>query len=449
MIKNNAGIAVPELLLPNDSINMKKWAVIACDQYTSQPEYWEDVAKFVGAAPSMLHIVLPEIYLKDDHVKQFIEDTKANMQEYLASGVFTKLPPGILLTERQMGGVLRKGILLCVDLEEYDFDLSHDPSVRATEKTLLERIPPRIAIREGAAIESPHVMVLMDDVSDSVIGPLHIQRDTFDLLYDFDLMMNGGRIKGYFTSSDKQIRHVLEAIEQLPMHGNMRFCVGDGNHSLATAKAVWMRAKENLSEEEMQNHPLRYALCEFVNIHDDGIQFMPIHRVIFKTTPSVCLQHLVSELNKSGLSAKLVFGRWRGGQEALTGNQIPFLYRESAGNLMFDQQLDPIALGRIQEILDRYVAENENTGIDYIHGDTAFEELSKEYDNLGLYFAPMAKETFFSQVDACGVLPKKSFSMGEAEQKRYYLECRLLCDVQEEQAEETQITEDAPSSQEE
>lgn len=423
---SDIGVRIPEILLPNESINMSKWSVVACDQFSSQREYWEEVARYVGGAPSMLHIVLPEVYLNNDNVDVLIADTKANMKEYIQKDIFVKMPEGIMLTERTMNGVLRKGILLAVDLERYDYRIENKPTVRATEKTLLERIPPRIRIREGASVESPHVMVLMDDVNDTVIGPLHDAKETFDKVYDFDMMMDGGHITGYFTSDEKYIAGLKEALAGLPVHDGMRFCVGDGNHSLATAKTVWDNVKKDLPEYEKENHPLRFALCEFVNIHDDGIQFMPIHRVLFKVTAPSCLQYITDYLNEKGLGTRLVFGRWRGGENMIEKNQIPFLSKESSGNIVLDCDITPAVVACVQEALDNYISSTENSSIDYIHGEKAFEQLSSDYDALGLYFAAIDKATFFETVIDCGVLPKKTFSMGEAEQKRYYLECRKI-----------------------
>ena len=419
------GVKLPKILLPNSDINMSKWSVVACDQFTSQPEYWDKVARFVGTSPSILHIVLPEIYLGRPDVDQMIQDTKSNMEEYISSDIFRELPEGILLTERNMGGVLRKGVLLAVDLEKYDYRIENKPTIRATEKTLLERIPPRVAIRKDAPLESPHVLVLMDDVNDGVIGPLHELKEDFEKVYDFDLMMNGGHITGYYTNDDRIIDQMYEALAALPVHDGMRFCVGDGNHSLATAKTVWDNAKTALTEKERENNPLRYALCEFVNIHDPGIEFMPIHRVLFKVNVSNCLQAVSGHLNESGIDARIVYGHWHM-TDMSNGCQIPFATKDRVGKIELSTKLTPAVIAVVQEALDKYVAETENTSIDYIHGDEAFNELANQYDNLGFYFEPIDKGTFFETVIENGVLPKKTFSMGEAEQKRYYLECRKI-----------------------
>lgn len=433
----NTGVGIPELLLPSLNINMKKWAVIACDQFTSQPDYWMQVERTVGNAPSILHMILPEVYLNYEGLTDNINNINRVMHDYIEKGVLEQLPRGIMLVERVMEGTVRKGLIMTVDLESYDYNAQSKPLIRATEKTLLERIPPRVTIRQEAPLETSHVLAMMDDPRDSVIGPVYKLKDELEKLYDFDLMMNGGRIRGYFVEKQETLDEVMAAMSKLPVRDGMRFCIGDGNHSLAAAKTVWDLAKESLSEEERENHPLRYAMAEFVNIHDEGIDFMPIHRVLFKVSPISVLEFIVERLNKRGAKAKLMFGRWRGGSEALKGNELPFLYREGAGKIVLENKSHPLLLEDVQDILDDYMAANPNSTIDYIHGQDVFEDLAKKYDNLGLYFSPIPKEKFFDTVIDCGVLPKKCFSMGEAEQKRYYIECRLLVKPQEEKQEET------------
>lgn len=450
MDAQNVGVGIPEILLPSLNVNMKKWSVIACDQFTSQPDYWASVEKLVGSAPSILHMILPEVYLNYEGLSDNIANIKTTMNDYIHKGVLEQLPRGIMLTERVMGGTVRKGLVMTVDLEAYDYRAQSRPLVRATEKTLLERIPPRVTIRQEAPIETSHVMILMDDAQDRVIGPLYEKKGELEKMYDFDLMMGGGRLRGYFIENEELLSGTISAMAALPARDGMRFCVGDGNHSLAAAKTVWDLAKENMAEEERQNHPLRYAMCEFVNIHDEGIQFMPIHRVLFKVTPSACVHYIADRLNKRGASAKILFGRWRGGYEAQKGTEIPFLYREGAGRIIVENKKHPLLLEDVQNILDDYIKDNPASSIDYIHGQDAFEEMARAYDNLGLYFPAIPKDKFFSTLIECGVLPKKSFSMGEAEQKRYYVECRMIVKPEEEPAkkEETPAQEETPASQE-
>ncbi|MEI6101887.1 MAG: DUF1015 domain-containing protein, partial [Eubacteriales bacterium] len=309
MDTQNVGVGIPEILLPSLNINMKKWSVIACDQFTSQPEYWQQVEKIVGNAPSILHMILPEVYLNYEGLTDNINNINLVMHDYIEKGILEQLPRGIMLIERIFGNRVRKGLIMMVDLECYDYVAQNKPLIRATEKTLLERIPPRVTIRQEAPLETSHVMALMDDPRDSVIGPVYKLKDELEKLYDFDLMQGGGKIRGYFIENEELLDGVLHALSKLPTRDGMRFCIGDGNHSLAAAKTVWDLAKENMSEEEQQDHPLRYAMCEFVNIQDDGIEFMPIQRVLFKVSPIAALEFIVDRLNKRGAKAKLMFGR--------------------------------------------------------------------------------------------------------------------------------------------
>ncbi|MGI6152876.1 MAG: DUF1015 domain-containing protein [Christensenellaceae bacterium] len=421
------GFTYAELLMPADSVDYHKWAVVACDQFTSQPGYWKQVSKLVGAAPSSLHIVLPEIYLEDDDVSERIHHMKTVMTDYLKDGILVPLKSGLVLTERHIRGRIRKGILLNIDLECYDYDISKKPVVRATESTVLSRIPPRVEIRRGAAIESPHIMLMMDDPEDEIIGSLHMQRGSFEKLYDFDLMMDGGRIEGWFTDNEKVLEKTRGLIEKLPRHDNMLFCVGDGNHSLATAKTIWEEAKKELSPEERQTSPLRYALTEVINLRDRAVEFMPIHRVLFNVNPANCAQYVTDKLNEAGKAARLVFGRWHKETAAENGAfAIPFLYKDGAGKIIIEKPSHPLAVGEVQDILEEYVAQNAQRSIDYIHGDDAFSALSEEYDCIGFYFDALEKSEFFDLIIRCGALPKKTFSLGEAQEKRYYLECRQL-----------------------
>ncbi len=427
------GFIVPEVLLPAEDVNLKKWACVACDQFTSQPEYWAEVEKQVGTAASTLHIMLPEIYLEREDRDDNIAHMKQVMADYLADGVLELLPRGIVLTERHIGGKLRKGILLAMDLEQYSYEAGEKPMIRATEQTVLSRIPPRVKIRRGALVEMPHIMLLIDDEADEVIGGLHMQRGSLKKLYDFELMMDGGRIEGFLADEPKQIQSVVEAIARLPKRDNMLYCVGDGNHSLATAKTIWDEAKKNLSPEQCENHPLRYALCEIINLRDRAVEFMPIHRMLFGVNPSACAQFVVERLKERGRDAKLVFGRWNPATKTDDGNFIiPFIYHDGAGKIIIENPAHPLAVGEVQDILEEYIAQVKNSSIDYIHGDETLIEMGRaKYDAVGFFFDALDKSKFFDLLVQCGVLPKKTFSLGEAEEKRYYMECRMLTEIEE------------------
>ena len=423
------GFVVPEILIPAGDVNLKKWSVVACDQFTSEPEYWQEVEKQVGNSASALHIMLPEIYLNDENVEDNIAHMNKVMQEYIDDGVLVALPPGIMLVERHIGQKVRKGVMLAMDLEQYDFNIDAQPMIRPSEETVLARLPARIKIRNGAVIEMPHIILLIDDPQDAVIGNLHMQRGSLKKIYDFELMMDGGRVEGWLATERKRIREIAFSLAELPRRDNMLYCVGDGNHSLATAKKIWDDAKQYIPESEQLNHPLRYALCEIINLRDRAVEFMPIHRMISGVNPSNCAQFVVERLKGKGRDARLIFGRWNAATKSDTDEGafvIPFLYQNGAGKIIIKNPQHPLAVGEVQDIFEDYVQQNSSASIDYIHGDDSFTQLSKRYDSIGFYFDAIKKEDFFDLVAECGVLPKKSFSIGEAEQKRYYMECRLL-----------------------
>lgn len=434
MIHNSLGIAAPEILIPDEKLNLKKWAVLACDQYTTDSRYWSEVEHQVGSSPSTLHIVLPEIYLGQPDTAERISYAKETMGKYLEDGVLKLLPKGFVLVEREIGGKPRKGLMVAVDLEEYDYDISKRPLIRATEQTLLERIPPRVEIRKGAVLEVPHALLLMDDRNNQVIEPIWERRSSLPKLYDFELMQGGGRIRGYFVNDKALTQQIFDAMQALPTWEGMRFAVGDGNHSLATAKAVWDAQKERMSPEEREESPLRYALVELINLYDEALTFQPIHRVLIKLNPVHCIQYVVDKLNSKGRGARLVFSRKKQSAQVSDAAQtVFFTSKDSAGRIEITQPEHPLAVGELQPILEQYVAENPSVTLEYIHGDAEMEEIATEYDNLGFYMPGMKKEDFFSTIVECGVLPKKSFSLGSADEKRYYMECRLLVRAPEEE----------------
>ena len=430
------GIRVPEILIPDENVNMTKWSVLACDQYTLDKSYWSDVEKYVGGNPSTLHIMLPEVYIDDPSRAERINYIKETMHRYIDDSVLKLLPEGFILVERTINGKQRKGLMAAVDLEKYHYDIAQKPLIRATEQTILERIPPRIEIRRGAIMEMPHVMVLMDDKERSVIEPIYERKKFFPLLYDFDLMGGGGNIKGYFVNDQMLTNDAMYAMMNLPEHDGMKFAVGDGNHSLATAKEVWEREKINLTPVERQNNPLRYALVELLNIHDEAVEFTPIHRVVLGATPPACVQYVVDKLNASGVTAKLVFSRRRQnrmGEEDMNGKRIHFSGKDSVGFINIENPSHPLNAGMIQPILEEFIKDNPSSTLDYVHSMEEFEKLTGEYDNVGFMMPAINKEDFFDTVVKCGVLPKKTFSIGEEKDKRYYLECRLLVEPGEEE----------------
>lgn len=424
------GYQVPRIMMPARNVNLRKWSVVACDQYTAQPSYWDEVARYVGSAPSTLHLILPEAHLGDPELPDRILKMRRTMRSYVENGTVEPLRPGIVLTERSMGGRVRKGLLMAMDLEAYDYDIAARPMIRSSERTVLERIPARVRIRREAWLELPHIILLIDDPADQVVGNVHMERGRLRKLYDTELMMNGGRAEGWLVRDQEDLDGIARGISKLQRHDNMLYCVGDGNHSLATAKTIWDEAKEEMTPEQRARSPLRYALCEVVNLRDPAIEFEPIHRVFFGVNPVELAEYVTARLNEKGRQARLVYER-AGRSRTLPPRiadpfTIPFNYHDGVGRITIGSPEHPLALGEVQPIFDDYVREHRGTSLDYIHGDQAYMDLCDRYDTMGFFFAPMRKEDFFETVVRCGVLPKKTFSIGEPDEKRYYLESRLL-----------------------
>ncbi len=390
-------IKIPQILLPANA-DMTRWAVNACDQFTSDNAYWEAVDAFVGAAPSALRLIFPEIYLKDNP-QQRIKDINVNMQSYLSNGVFKQLEEGFVLVERTTQSGTRTGIVLAIDLEDYDFKVGSKALIRSTEATILERIPPRVKIRENAPIELPHVMLLYNDKTNSVLKKVKRGR----VLYDFDLNMGGGHAKGTFIDNPQDIAQAFYSLAENTDYGNgenLLFAVGDGNHSLATAKTCWENVKRTLPKEEQQNHPARFALCEAVNIYDPALCFEPIHRLV-KTDKA---EEFVRGYNPVGGGSASVVVNGKKTAVAFNGN-VPEGIRQ----------------------LDEYIAYfiNKNGGeVDYIHGESELIALSSM--GVGVILPAIGKDDFFRLIVTGGNLPRKTFSMGEGNEKRYYIEAKAI-----------------------
>ena len=423
------GFHIPEIMVPKDGTDYYKWAVVACDQYTSEPEYWEEVEKIVGDAPSTLRLMLPEIFLDKPGEAEKIAAIREAMAKYMADGTLQTLAPGAMLIKRTAEGRSRLGLVIATDLEAYDFNKGSKSLTRATEGTVIERIPPRLRIREGAPIELPHIMILIDDPEHSVIEPLVNAKK--EVIYDTDLMMNGGHITGSYIE-EKELDGAKAALSALYDKaeaqygaGNVIFqAMGDGNHSLATAKTAWENLKKTLTPEEAKNHPARYALCEIENIHDEGIVFEPIHRVIFAKEGQkgmAMVEHLLELLNKQNGKAYLSNEAAPEGAFA-----IPYITGEQKGNIIIEQPSNKLEVGALQNALDIMVKEEKCCDIDYIHGTAAVNKLATQDGNAGFMLPPMDKFMLFPAVAADGALPRKTFSMGEANEKRYYIESRLI-----------------------
>ena len=409
------------ILLPKD-VDMTKWSVVACDQYTSEPEYWKEVEKEVGSSPSALNLILPELYLENTDVDDRIKKINKTMEEYLDEGIFNEYKDTMIYLERtQKEGKLIEGLMAMVDLEDYSYEKGSQTLIRATEKTAIERIPPRLKVRENASLELPHIMILIDDEKKNIIENLKDKVTSEDVVYDFDLMENGGHIKGY-NLSDEVINGIESGLENLMNKdyfekkynvkdkGVLLFAMGDGNHSLATAKVNYENLKKTMSEEEYLNNPARYALVEVVNLHSSALEFEPIHRVIFNAD----INNLVEELHK-----------YYDINEDGDGEYFELVTKDFDKRLYISNPKSNIAVGSIQMFLDDYLKEHSGK-LDYIHGDEITRSMGSEEGNVGILFEVMPKEKLFRTVILDGTLPRKTFSMGHSYDKRYYLEARKI-----------------------
>jgi hypothetical protein len=436
MFENKIGVLVPNVMLPPKGTDFSKWAVVACDQFTSQPEYWEAARKFIGDAPTTLDLFLPEAYLGKEGEAERIATIRKNMREYMAKGILETKPQGFVLVKRSVAGNTRWGLVMALDLECYDYNKGATTLIRATEGTIVERIPPRLRIREGAPLELPHILVLIDDPKRTVIEPLAAKAEALDKLYDTDLMLDGGHITGWLVDGEKDIQGAIDAMEVLTDadafhakygdHAPLLFAMGDGNHSFATAKANWEKVKATLTPEEQKDHPARYALVEVENVHDDGIVFEPIHRVLFGIGGMEGAEKLLEKLKAQNGDAKIVLSddmpKASGGEV----HTIPFCTGKTFGAFVVEKPAAQLAVGTLQNAIDALLKETEGAEVDYIHGEAVVRDLAAKPDTMGFLLPAMQKSELFPTVVFDGALPRKTFSMGEANEKRYYLECRKI-----------------------
>ncbi|MFZ5860579.1 MAG: DUF1015 domain-containing protein [Spirochaetota bacterium] len=441
------GVTVPEIYLPGAGIDYRKWAVVACDQYSSEREYWEDTDREIGEAPSTLRLIFPECYLEDADKDARIANIQRTMREYLEKGILESKGHAFVLVERTtpFEAKPRLGLVVAIDLERYQYGKDSKSLIRPTEGTIVERLPPRMAIRRGAALELPHIMILIDDPARTVIEPMYERRQYFERAYDFDLMKNSGHVRGWLVREENQLARVAEALERLADPKAFRakygkdevllFAVGDGNHSLATAKAIWEETKAAYAgspgaEAILAQHPARYALVELVNLYDEGLPFHPIHRVLF----NIDAQDFLKKLVEAGANiaympdAEQAFAAVdaSAAKDAGGSHVFAFVSDSRAGTITFEAPRARLAVATIQEHIDAYRASHSEVGIDYIHGTASAETLGRKKGNLGLYLPPVDKSSFFSVVIHDGVMPRKTFSMGEAPEKRFYIEARRI-----------------------
>jgi hypothetical protein len=438
---SSIALGVPEVLLPAPGHDLHKWAVIACDQYTSEPEYWEKVAAIVGDAPSTLHLTYPEVFLSEPNPEVRIARIRDTMRRYLDAGLFVETT-GFIYLERtvsnERGKHVRRGLMACLDLEQYDFSKGSTSPIRATEGTILDRIPPRVKIREGASIELPHSMVLLDDPGDTVLGPLRSLLDRTAPLYDVELMLGSGHVRGHLVDDGALEAGVVRAIEALASPAEFaRKCavpegtpvllhaMGDGNHSLATAKTIWESAKKKGAPMDSR---LRYALVELVNLHDESLVFEPIHRVLFEEKRPLLDALREAFGARCTVTPAPSFAAMRERVDAQSGPSHAFGVVQESGCAVVEIAAPTATLpvGTLQAFLDEHMKRGGAKELDYVHGDEAVTTLGQKHGNVGVYLPGMKKEDLFRTVVLDGALPRKTFSMGEAYEKRFYLEGRRL-----------------------
>lgn len=398
--------------LPNVSIDPARWAVIACDQYTSQPEYWTEVQKQVQDKPSCLHLIYPEAFLSQGD--QRIQTIQQTMKRYLQDGILEeKVQNGFVLLKRSTLSGDRYGLVGVIDLEAYEYDPQTDCPIRATEGTIESRIPPRVRIRQDALLELSHVMVLIDDPQKQLIEVLADQREKYPVLYDFDLMMNGGHVTGYAIQG-KEAEEVESCLMTMQKDADGLFlAVGDGNHSLATAKACWEKIKIHLNDRQKLDHPARFAMVELVNLHSPALIFEPIHRILFHTDLKDLYPGFEKYCQDQNISIK-------------EGNEIYFHQGSIEKKISLVKSDDRLPIDILQNYLDQYLNKHPQTSIDYIHGQEAMMTLLQDPSNCGIFLDRIDKNSLFPAIMAGGVLPRKTFSMGEADEKRFYMEARKV-----------------------
>ena len=417
------GFGPADILLPKDC-DLSRWSVVACDQYTSQQDYWQRVAEYVGDAPSALKLILPESQLEDGRTEEHIADINATMRDYLDRDRFQVYPDALIYVERWLdSNKLRRGLVGAVDLEQYDYTPGAATLIRATEGTVLARIPPRVAVRRDAALELPHIMMLVDDPEQQLIEHLTYETNRMEQVYDFDLMERGGHITGYLLPDDLKEdvaellngladRERFEARYDAAGKPVLLFAIGDGNHSLASAKATYEEEKQHTPEEQWAELPSRYALVELVNLHDASLEFEPIHRVCFDVDGEQLLRDLLAA--------------YPGAHEgAGDGHTIEYIWSGGAGQITVPAPTAQLEVGTLQEFLDRWLEANGGS-VDYVHGADVTRELGAKPGNIGFLLPAMGKDQLFKTVIFDGVLPRKTFSMGEAHDKRFYLEARKI-----------------------
>ena len=440
---DDVGVLVPKIYLPANDVDLNRWSVIACDQYLSQPEYWDDVTEYVGSNPSTFHMILPEAYLDDTNLDDKTKEVSNIMSDYLEHGFLEEQKEGFILLKRVDSlGKIRKGLIVALDLERYDFRPDSKELIRTTEGTYMDKVHPRVKIRQEAKLELPHILVLIDDPKNTVIEPL------FDMdvekIYDFNLMFNGGRLTGYMVSKEKEINHVIRNLRGLlnPKEFNERYglknekpflyAMGDGNHSFATAQAVWNKVKENAKDEDVSNHPARWALVELINVQDPGLGVEPIHRTItgvdkkdffekmekfftgknikFTNEPLISLDEVEKVLSEVKNS---------------TSMNLTYIFEGKFGVVKLYDSVYDMEVEALEDFLEEYL-ENSDSKLSFIHGEDVVTKLGEDDGVIGFYSPKLSKDHIFKRILTRGPYHRKSISMGHANDKRYYMECRKI-----------------------
>ena len=415
-----------DILLPKfsqDADKMQKWSVVACDQYTSEPEYWKSADGFIGESESTLRITVPEIYLNDKDIEERIRKTNEKMREYVENDIFTEYKNSYIFVERTLkNGATRLGVVGMVDLEDYDYSVGSKSKIRATEGTVVERIPPRLKVRCNAPVELPHIMMLIDDEACDIIESNKEKVSTFKKVYDFDMMQSSGHITGYLMSDEaaSELDKKLAALDDIDAFNKkygvneespLIYAMGDGNHSLATAKANYENLKKEIGVEEAKNSKARYALCELVNLHDSSLEFEAIHRVVFGASGEGFINALSEKYDITCEDAE--------------GQNFVFVYGGEEKKITIKNPDEYLTVATVQKTIDSYIAKVGGE-VDYIHGEDVVKKLSENTENFGIIFETMDKKDLYKSVIIDGALPRKTFSMGEACDKRFYTEARKI-----------------------
>ena len=445
MFFENIGLKVPEILLPNKAVDLTTWTVIACDQYVHSQEYWNEVDALVGDTPSTLRMIFPEAFLGDRSVEEATIAINATMKRYLSDGTLVKSEPGFIAVKRTLAdGSNRCGLVVALDLEKYDYRNHSETLIRTTEGTFLDKVTPRVKIRQQALLESPHILVLIDDPKRTVIEPLFDMN--LDVAYDFDLMKGAGHLKGLKVTKESAIKQVAQALEGLmnpelikAKYGEsitkpILYAMGDGNHSFATAYQVWNKVKTEIKDPELLlTHPARFALVELMNIHDDGLTVEPIHRVMYHIQPESFLKEMKEFYQNKGATAEIIATSSLEDAEAKANKErkpgihaLAYNQEGKYGVIKVTGAKYGIEMEMLEDFLDHYEKKCQDSKLGFIHGEAVVTDIASKVGNIGFYLPNIIKSEVFKTVLEHGIYPRKTFSLGHADDKRFYLECRSI-----------------------